>query len=55
MTPGRKGAIAEAAIAAEAIRLGFDVYRPVSKGGRYASYLHLRSGPTRNRQRSGVK
>jgi hypothetical protein len=35
MTPGRKGAIAEAAIAAEAIRLGFDVYRPVSEGGRY--------------------
>jgi PD-(D/E)XK endonuclease len=127
MTPGRKGAIAEAAIAAEAIRLGFDVYRPVSEGGRYdliidtgarllraqskwallredvlvirlgtsrltprgylrttytaaeidgvaaysmpldiclwlpidefegQSYLHLRIGPTRNRQRSGVK
>jgi hypothetical protein len=127
MTPGRKGAIAEAAIAAETIRLGFDVYRPVSEGGRYdliidvglrllraqckwallrddvlvirlstsrltprgylrttytaaeidgvaaysmaldlclwlpidefagQSYLHLRIGPTRNRQRSGVK
>jgi hypothetical protein len=127
MTPGRKGAIAEAAIAAEAIRLGFDVYRPVSEGGRYdliidvgprllraqckwaglredvlvtrlstsrltprgylrttytaeeidgvaaycmaldlclwlpieefagQSYLHLRIGPTRNGQRSGVK
>ena len=35
MTPGRKGAIAEAAIASEAIRLGYDVYRPVSEGGRY--------------------
>jgi hypothetical protein len=43
MTPGRKGAIAEAAIAAEAIRLGFDVYRPVSEGGRYD--LILDCGP----------
>src|SRR4051812_50228517 len=43
MTPGRKGAIAEAAIAAEAIRLGFDVYRPVSAGGRYD--LIIDAGP----------
>src|SRR4051794_3386553 len=43
MTPGRKGAIAEAAIAAEAIRLGFDVYRPVSEGGRYD--LIIDAGP----------
>src|SRR3954453_876571 len=35
MTPGRKGAIAEAAIAAEVTRLGFDVYRPIADGGRY--------------------
>jgi hypothetical protein len=35
MTSGRKGAVAEAAIAAEATRLGFDVYRPIADGGRY--------------------
>ncbi|MEA2291851.1 MAG: hypothetical protein QOF17_871 [Solirubrobacteraceae bacterium] len=35
MTSGRKGAVAEAAIAAEATRLGFDVYRPIAEGGRY--------------------
>src|SRR3954451_20264050 len=35
LTPGRKGAIAEAVITAEVIKLGLDVYRPVSEGGRY--------------------
>jgi PD-(D/E)XK endonuclease len=35
LTNGRKGAIAEARIAAEAVKLGFDVYRPVAEGGRY--------------------
>jgi hypothetical protein len=35
LTAPRKGAIAEAQIAAEAIALGLDVYRPVSEGGRY--------------------
>ena len=35
LTPSRKGAIAETAIAAEATSLGLDVYRPVSEGGRY--------------------
>jgi PD-(D/E)XK endonuclease len=35
LTSGRKGAIAEAAIAAEAVKRGLEVYRPVSEGGRY--------------------
>jgi prevent-host-death family protein len=35
LTNGRKGAIAEARIAAEAVKLGFDVYRPIAEGGRY--------------------
>jgi hypothetical protein len=35
MTPDRKGAIAEAVIAAELTRLGCDVYRPIADGGRY--------------------
>jgi hypothetical protein len=35
LTTDRKGAIAESAIAAAAIRLGIDVYRPLSDGGRY--------------------
>jgi hypothetical protein len=33
-TPGQKGAIAETAIAAEAVRLGIGVYRPVNDGER---------------------
>ena len=43
LTPGRKGAIAETAIAAEAVALGLDVYRPVSEGGRYD--LIIDTGP----------
>jgi hypothetical protein len=35
LSANRKGAIAETAIAAEATRLGFDVYRPIAEGGRY--------------------
>ena len=35
LTPSRKGAAAEARVAAEALKLGFDVYRPVAEGGRY--------------------
>jgi prevent-host-death family protein len=34
MNPSQKGAIAETAIAAEATRLGFGVFRPVADGGR---------------------
>src|SRR3954447_5673112 len=34
MTTDQKGAIAEAAIAFEAVKLGVDVYRPVVEGGR---------------------
>ncbi len=34
-TPSQKGAIAETAIAAEAVRLGIEVYRPIFEGGRY--------------------
>lgn len=35
LTTDQKGNIAELAIAAEAIALGLDVYRPVGEGGRY--------------------
>jgi PD-(D/E)XK endonuclease len=35
LTTDQKGAIAEAAIALEAIKLGIDVYRPVAEGGRF--------------------
>ncbi len=35
MTTDQKGAIAEAAIACEAIKLGIEVYRPVAEGGRF--------------------
>ena len=35
LTPTRRGAIAETVIAAELLKLGLDVYRPVSEGGRY--------------------
>jgi hypothetical protein len=35
LTPTRRGAIAEAVIAAEVMKLGLDVYRPGSEGGRY--------------------
>jgi hypothetical protein len=35
LTTDQKGAIAEAAIALEAIKLGVDVYRPVVEGGRF--------------------
>jgi hypothetical protein len=35
LTTNQKGAIAEAVITSEAIKLGFDVYRPAVEGGRY--------------------
>ena len=35
LTTGQKGAIAEGAIALEAIKLGIEVYRPVAEGGRF--------------------
>ena len=35
MTTNQKGAIAEAAIALEAIKLGVEVYRPMAESGRY--------------------
>jgi hypothetical protein len=35
MSTNQKGAIAETAIAAEATRLGIEVYRPVAEGGRF--------------------
>jgi hypothetical protein len=41
MTPSRKGAIAESAITAEAIRLGIDVYVPRVEGGRYDLILDV--------------
>jgi hypothetical protein len=41
MTTDQKGAIAEACIAAAAIKLGFDVYKPIAEGGRYDLILDL--------------
>jgi hypothetical protein len=35
LTSNQKGAIAEAAITWQAIKLGIDVYRPVAEGGRF--------------------
>jgi PD-(D/E)XK endonuclease len=35
LTPSEKGAIAELAIAAEAVKAGIPVLRPVAEGGRY--------------------
>ncbi len=35
LTPDQKGNIAEACVAAHAIRLGIEVYRPVGEGGRF--------------------
>jgi PD-(D/E)XK endonuclease len=35
LTSNQKGAVAEAEVAAAAIRLGMDVYRPIVEGGRY--------------------
>jgi PD-(D/E)XK nuclease superfamily protein len=35
LSTGQKGAIAETAVVARAIRLGVHVYRPVIEGGRY--------------------
>ncbi|MEA2353088.1 MAG: hypothetical protein QOG41_1622 [Thermoleophilaceae bacterium] len=42
MDPNRIGAIAETAIAAEATRLGFGVYRPIVDGGRCDFLLEVR-------------
>lgn len=41
MTTDQKGAIAEACIAAAALKLGVEVYRPVAEGGRYAMILDI--------------
>jgi hypothetical protein len=41
LTTNQKGAIAETAIAHEAIKLGLDVYTPVAEGGRYDLILGL--------------
>ena len=35
LTTDQKGAIAEAAVACEATKLGIEVYRPISEGGRF--------------------
>jgi PD-(D/E)XK nuclease superfamily protein len=39
MTTDQKGAIAEAAIALEALKLGIEVYRPIAEGGRFDMIL----------------
>jgi hypothetical protein len=41
MTTDQKGAIAEACIAAAALKLGIDVYKPVAEGGRYDMILDI--------------
>jgi PD-(D/E)XK endonuclease len=43
MTTDQKGAIAEAAIALAAMKLGIDVYRPLGEGGRYDLILDVGS------------
>ena len=47
LTPDQKGAIAETAIIAHAVRLGVDVYRPVFEGGRYDLIFDLGDGLAR--------
>jgi hypothetical protein len=42
MNPSQQGAIAEAAIALEALKLGIPVLRPVAEGGRYDLVFDLR-------------
>ena len=44
LTTNQKGAIAESAVALQAIRLGIEVYRPVVERGRYDLILGLDSG-----------
>jgi hypothetical protein len=41
MTTDQKGAIAEVCIAAAAVKLGIEVYRPVAEGGRYDMIFDL--------------
>jgi len=41
MTTDQKGAIAEACIAAAAVKLGIEVYRPIAEGGRYDMIFDL--------------
>jgi PD-(D/E)XK endonuclease len=41
MTTDQKGAIAEAAIALEALKLGIDVYRPLNEGSRFDMLFDL--------------
>src|SRR2546423_4547062 len=43
LTPSQKGGIAEMAIAAEAVKLGIPVSRPMIEGGRYDLVLDLGS------------
>jgi hypothetical protein len=44
MTTDQKGAIAEACIAAAAVKLGIEVYRPIAEGGRYDMIFDLETG-----------
>jgi hypothetical protein len=41
LTTNQKGAVAETAIMAAAIKLGINVYRPVMEGGRYDMIFEL--------------
>jgi hypothetical protein len=44
LSSNQKGAIAEAAVAFQATRLGIEVYRPIAEGGRYDLIFGLDSG-----------
>jgi hypothetical protein len=53
MTPGRRGAIAETAVALAALRAGYEVYRPIAEGGRFDLVLAGGSALLRVQCKSG--
>ena|SRR5437588_7110560 len=55
MTPNQKGAIAEAAIAWQATKLGFGVLKPLAEGERYDLVLDLRPRLLRVQCKWGVR
>ena len=55
LSPSQKGAIAEAVIAAEAIKAGIEVLRPVAEGGRYDLVFDLGSRFLRVQCKSGSR
>jgi prevent-host-death family protein len=55
MDPNRIGAIAETAIAAELVQLGFQVFRPIVEGGRYDLAIDLNGRLIRVQCKSAVR